>query len=197
MKNKHSYLKRLPPEYYRGLATVHWSMTIDERKTGWLDGVFHARLREILTHAAFRYGFACPIYCCMPDHFHLLCMGILPECDQRKAARYFRKHLNALLDPFGFRLQDQGYDRVLRGDEGTRSAIEEVFEYIARNPVRSGIVAEEDVWRYPFTGCLLPGYPELRVGDADFWERAWRILTYVQANGLTLKGSPAAEGAKS
>jgi hypothetical protein len=34
-----SYLKRLPPEYYRGQACVHWSLTIQDRKQGWLKPV--------------------------------------------------------------------------------------------------------------------------------------------------------------
>jgi hypothetical protein len=37
----HDHLRRLPPEYYRGRAYVHWSMTIDERKTGWLISTFY------------------------------------------------------------------------------------------------------------------------------------------------------------
>jgi len=53
-------LKRLPPEYYRGLAWVHWTLTIEERKTGWLDARFLYKFREIVAHAALRYQFACP-----------------------------------------------------------------------------------------------------------------------------------------
>src|SRR5207245_11328722 len=89
--DRHDYLRRLPPEYYRGRAAVHWSMSMEDRKTGWLIPIFYYKFREILTHAAFRYGFCCPIYCCMPDHLHLLWVGILETCDQRVAARYFRK----------------------------------------------------------------------------------------------------------
>ncbi|QEG33506.1 hypothetical protein Pr1d_07700 [Bythopirellula goksoeyrii] len=37
MNNKrHDYLKRLPLEYYRGQAYVHWSLTMEDRRTGWL-----------------------------------------------------------------------------------------------------------------------------------------------------------------
>ena len=75
-KVKKDYLKRLPVEYYRGQAYVHWSMTMEHRKTGWLIPIFYYKFREILTHTMFRYGLCCPIYCCMPDHIHLLWIGI-------------------------------------------------------------------------------------------------------------------------
>ena len=33
---KHDYLRRLPREHYVGQAYVHWSLTMEERSTGWL-----------------------------------------------------------------------------------------------------------------------------------------------------------------
>jgi len=70
---RHDYLRRLPPEHYRGRAYVHWSLTTEDRKTGWLIPVFYYKYREILTHTAFRFGLCSPIYCCMPDTF--TCFG--------------------------------------------------------------------------------------------------------------------------
>src|SRR4029077_8496186 len=104
------YLRRLPPEHYRRDAYVHWSMTIEDRKTGWLVPIFYYKFRELLTHTAFRYGFACPIYCLMPDHMHFLWVGFVVACDQRLAARCFRKNVNPVLEKLGVRLQLQGYD---------------------------------------------------------------------------------------
>ncbi len=63
----HNYLKRLPPEYYRGQAYVHWSLTIEDRATGWLISILYYKYRELLAHTMFRFGLCCPIYCCMPD----------------------------------------------------------------------------------------------------------------------------------
>jgi len=37
-------------ETYRGFASVHWTMTVDHRRTGWLDERFHLQLRELLLH---------------------------------------------------------------------------------------------------------------------------------------------------
>jgi REP element-mobilizing transposase RayT len=181
---RHDYLRRLPAEYYRGQAFVHWSLTIDQRKTGWLLPEFHGKFREILTHAGFRYGFCTPIYCCMPDHFHMLWTGILDRCDQRTAMRFFRRHLNSNLEVFGATLQLQGYDHVLREEERDRTAFETIADYIARNPERQRIVPADGFAEYPFTGCLMPGYPELRPFQAGYWQRFWRTYSYLRKNGM-------------
>jgi putative transposase len=178
------YLKRLPAASYRRQAYVHWSMTIQHRKTGWLVPIFYYKFREILTHTAFRYGLCCPIYCCMPDHLHLLWIGISDGCDQRLAARYFRKHLNPILEKLGAAFQRQPYDHVLREEERERSAFETVVEYIARNPERAGLVRQDGFREYPYTDCLVPGYPELRIWQADYWERFWRIYLHLREQGL-------------
>src|SRR5947209_2688903 len=159
-RGDHDYLRRLPPEYYRGQAYVHWSMTMADRKTGWLVPIFYYKIREILTHTLFRYGLCCPIYCCMPDHIHLLWIGVLESSDQLLAARFFRKHLNEVLAHFRVRSQDECYDHILREQEIERSAFEEIFAYIARNPELAGFVKQDGFREYPFTGCLMPGYPD-------------------------------------
>ena len=96
-----SYLKRLEPENYRGQAYVHWSLTIKDRKQGWLQPIVLYKFRELLTHTMFRYGLCCPIFVLMPDHFHMMWVGILDEADQLPAMKHFRGRLNdtlAMLD---------------------------------------------------------------------------------------------------
>ncbi len=51
----HGCLRRLAAANYRGTAAVHWSMTIDGRRTGWLDAADHAAVRELLLHTLARY----------------------------------------------------------------------------------------------------------------------------------------------
>ena len=84
--NKRDHLRRLEPENYRGDAVVHWTLTTRERRTGWLDVRFYYRFRELLTHSAFRYGFVCPIFCLMPDHIHMVWMGLFEQSDQLYAS---------------------------------------------------------------------------------------------------------------
>jgi REP element-mobilizing transposase RayT len=185
---RNDYLKRLPPGYYRGQAYIHWSMTMEGRKTGWLVPDFHSAFREVLTHTTFRYGLCCPIYCLMPDHMHLLWVGVADGCDQRTGLRYLRRHLNPLLEVRGARFQQQPYDHVLREEERERAAFESVVEYIALNPERAGLVGEGRHRDYPYTSCLVPGYPELRLWQSDYWERFWRVYSYMREHGMTVAG---------
>jgi putative transposase len=183
-QNRHDYLKRLPPEYYRGQAYVHWSLTMEDRNVGWLLPIFYYKYREILTHTSFRFGLCCPMYCCMPDHIHLLWMGILQSCDQRTAMRYFRRQLNPILETLNARLQLQPYDHVLREEERERDAFEEVAEYIARNPERAGLVPHDGFADYGYTGCVVPGYPELKPFENGYWDRFWRVYSHLAKKGF-------------
>ena len=104
--NKRNHLIRLPAEAYRGDTAVHWSLTMKGRRQGWLNPIFLYRFRELLTHTAFRYGIVCPIYCLMPDHFHMVWMGLFKESDQLLGMKHFRKTLNESLQRVDFKLQD-------------------------------------------------------------------------------------------
>ena len=184
-RGDHDYLKRLPPEYYRGQAYVHWSMTMHDRATGWLIPTFYDKFRELLTHTMFRYGICCPIYCCMPDHLHLLWIGILDGSDQRTAIKFFRGQLNPVLEKLGVRLQKQPHDHVLTEDERERMVFENVAEYIARNPERANLVRPDEFAKYKFTGCLVPGYPDLTPFQENYWDLFWRIYSRLRTDGLT------------
>ena len=174
---KHDYLRRLPPGAYRGLASVHWAMTMDTRATGWLTPLFSQSFREILTHSCARYDTLCPVYCLMPDHLHLLLHGWRVTSDQRLLIAHLRKHLNARL-PRGFELQKQPYDHVLRAEEKGTDAFRGVAFYIMSNPVRANLVREPE--EYEHTGTIIPGYPELCCKKADFWPRYWRVREYLR-----------------
>ena len=183
-ENRADHLRRLPPEYYQGQAYVHWTMTIENRATGWLIPIVYYKFREILTHTMFRNGLACPIYCCMPDHLHLLWIGLTDNSDQLIAAKFFRKHFNAVLEKLKFQFQSQPYDHVLREKELEKSAFEDTAKYIAENPERNNLVGESLYQDYKYTDCLFPGYPDLHFVQTDFWERFWRIHSFMQKHGL-------------
>lgn len=178
----HDYLRRLPAEHYKGQAYVHWSLTIQGRRQGWLRPIFYYKFRELLTHTSFRYGLTCPIFCCMPDHLHVLLIGIADDADQRIAMRYLRRRLNETLRAIGYTLQSQGFDHVLTDDERREKAFEAVVEYIARNPERAGLVEADRFGQYPYTNCLVPGYPELSPFTDDYWPRFWRTHRYLREN---------------
>ncbi len=173
-------LQRLPPEHYRGFSWVHWTITIEDRKRGWLDARFYFKFRELLTHVTFRNRIACPIFCLMPDHVHMLWSGLTESSDQLLAMKHLRTETNDCLKRIGFELQRQSYDQVLKEEELGRDAIESLVDYIARNPERQGIVAHDEFASYPYTSCLMPGYPQLRPFAPDSWDRLWRTLAYLK-----------------
>lgn len=182
---EHSRLRRLAPEWYAGFAFVHWSMTVRDRKTGWLDQAFHQRFREILLHAGAKYAVACPVYCLMPNHMHLLLVGWDARADQLEMTRFFRNQANSEMSLCGdgYALQDQAYDNVLKERDREQDAVRRTAYYIAENPVRSGLAAAAE--SYPFTGCMVPGYPELdrlfwSDGGDEYWMRFWRIFASKQ-----------------
>jgi hypothetical protein len=123
----------------------------------------------------------------MPDHIHLLWIGILDSCDQRTAMQYFRRRANESLQKVGYRFQKQPYDHVLKEEDRDREAFENVAEYIARNPERAQLVPADGFAQYKYTGCLVPGYPELKPFEPDYWDRFWRTLSYLLRTELFRK----------
>jgi hypothetical protein len=79
----------------------------------------------------------------MPDHIHLLWVGILDARDQRKEAKFFRSQLNPILAELEARFQQQPDDYALREAERERSAFEDVVEYTASNPERARLVSPD------------------------------------------------------
>ncbi len=169
--NRSFYLPRLPREYYQADAVVHWTMPIALRGTGWLNDTFHAHFREVMLHAAAREGFFCPTYCLMPDHIHLVWMGLRRETDQRNGMKFLREHLAPKLRPYRF--QHQAHDHVLRAEQRKRNAFAKVCFYIMDNARKEGLVAHPKEWK--FCGAVIPGYPAMHPLEADFWPTFWKL----------------------
>jgi hypothetical protein len=170
------YLPRLPPEFYRGNAYVLWTPTVENRATGWLTPGFHSAWKFMLLHAGSRFDLLCPTYVLMPDHAHLIWIGLDARgSDQRLAMEFLRKHTRAHLAPADW--QHQAHDHVLREEERARGAFQATAAYVLDNPVRAGLVVRREDW--PYLGCSVPGYPELDPRMADYWERFWRCHNYL------------------
>jgi len=175
----HGHLHRLPPDSYSGTAIVHWTLTVQNRGTGWLNTRFTTRFRWLLLHACARYAVACPVHCLMPDHAHLLLHGFNAGSDQLRCLRFLRRHSNALLAETGHCWQRQAYDHVLQPEERDRYAFEKLVGYLRENPVRAGLVDQAEKWVH--TGSVIPGYPELGLWLPDYWERYWRVWKAMDA----------------
>ncbi len=175
-RNRPFYLPRLSREHYQGDAVVFWTLTVFDKAQGWLTAAFHQRFRELMLHAAAREGLLCPIYCLMPDHLHLVWMGLRLDTDQLNGTAFLRTYLEPELAPARFQPQPQ--DEVLREEQRKRNAFAKVCFYIAANPVRAELVTESEAWR--FSGCIVPGYPKLNPAEGDFWPKFWRIYGRVR-----------------
>jgi len=170
-KPRPHHLPRLDPKFYRGDAAVHWTLTVFDRGTGWLNPSFHSTIRELLLHVAAREGLFCPAYCLMPDHIHLLWLGLRRDTDQRNGMSFLRTHLEPRLSPHKF--QSQAHDHVLRDEERKQGAFAKICFYILANPVRGGLIQETEIW--PYAGAVIPGYPTLHPLRDDFWPVFWKL----------------------
>jgi putative transposase len=173
--DKHS-LPRLEAEFYKAFAFIFWTHTTEGRTTGWLSDTSHRQFRELLLHASARHHLFCPVYTLMPDHLHLVWIGVHPNSDQKQATRFLRKHMTPLFH--AAKLQRQPHDHVLREEDREHNAFQSTCYYIQENPVRKELVT---TWTdYPYTGCMIPGYPELDIRASDYWVRFWRAYEYVR-----------------
>jgi putative transposase len=171
--NRAFCLPRLPREYYQADAVVHWTLTVFDRAQGWLTRAVHQQFRELMFHVAAREGLVSPIYCLMPDHLHLLWMGLRRETDQLNGMAFLRTYLEPALKPAKF--QPQAHDHVLREEDRRRNAFAKTCFYIAANPARAELIKANEVW--PYGGCIVPGYPKLNPASKDFWPQFWKIYT--------------------
>jgi REP element-mobilizing transposase RayT len=169
--NRSFYLPRLPRPYYQGDAVIHWTLTIEHRKQGWLSAALESRFRELMLHTAAREGLICPIYCLMPDHLHLVWMGLRLDTDQMNGMAFLRTYLEPALRNAKF--QGQAQDRVLREQQRKRGAFAKVCFYDAANPVREQLVERAEDW--PHTNSVIPGYPKLHPLEGGFWQKFWQL----------------------
>src|ERR1035441_5532352 len=165
------YLPRLRREFYQADAVVFWTLPVAHRARGWLSECFHAAFREMMLHTAAREGLLCPAYCLMPDHLHLVWMGLRRDCDQRNGMKFLRARLGPCLKPARF--QHQPHDHVLKPEERQRQAFTlACADYVLLNPLKAGLVKAPEDW--PYLGAVVPGYPQLNPFDGDYWPGFWK-----------------------
>lgn len=124
-----------------------------------------------MLHVAAREGLFCPAYCLMPDHMHMVWMGLRLDTDQINGMSFFRTYLEPALAPAKF--QSQAYDSVLRQTEREHDAFARVCSYILNNPVKAELVVGREEWN--FCGAVVPGYPTLHPLKPDFWNKFWKL----------------------
>ncbi|HEX4264667.1 MAG TPA: hypothetical protein VH597_10035 [Verrucomicrobiae bacterium] len=131
------------------------------------------QFREFMLHAAAREGLFCPTYCLMPDHMHLVWMGLRLNSDQRNGMAFLRTHLTRSLSPQKF--QHQPHDHVLKQTERRHDAFIRACNYILQNPLQAELVKHPKEW--PFSGAVISGFPTLNPLEDDFWPKFWKIYS--------------------
>ena len=175
------YLPRLKREFYQADAVIFWTMPIAHRQQGWLTDSFHAAFREMLLHTAAREGLFCPAYCLMPDHLHLVWMGLRLDSDQRNGMAFLRTHLEPKLAPQNF--QHQAHDHVLSAKERQRQAFSVACaDYVLLNPLKGGLIKAPETW--PYLDAMIPGYPRVNPFEADYWPWFWKHYCAVREPGI-------------
>ena len=184
------YLPRLLRDFYQADAVVFWTMPVAHRQQGWLNDSFHATFREMLLHAAAREGLLCPAYCLMPDHIHLVWMGLRRETDQRNGIKFLRAQLGSFLKPAKF--QHQAHDHVLTTKERQRHAFSlACADYVLLNPLKAGLVKAPGAW--PYVGAVIPGYPRVNVFEDGHWPWFWKHYFAAREPGMEKRILPPRE----
>ncbi|MBN9691986.1 MAG: hypothetical protein J0M24_17220 [Verrucomicrobia bacterium] len=181
------YLPRLRREFYQDDAVIFWTLPIARRGQGWLTDSVHGSFRELMLHASARQGLICPAYCLMPDHAHLVWMGLRTQTDQREAMTWLRTRMAPLLEPHHW--QHQAHDHVLTEKERRRGPfMDACSEYILLNPWRAGLAQTPHEWRY--VGAVIPGYFNVDPFGPSYWPWFWERYVALREDGLGKRKLP-------
>ncbi|SRR6266704_4720252 len=139
---------RLPRECYRGRVSAAFTLCLMERRPFFTEPSLVGVFVDFLKEGAEKHLFVA-IYCFMPDHAHLVCIGRNDNTDLLRGVEHFKQasgYWLAKQHP-NTKWQKSFHDRVIRTPElGTK------VRYVLNNPVRRGLVTD---WRqYPFTAAV-------------------------------------------
>jgi putative transposase len=152
---------RLPPERYVGRIAVAFTACLRNRRCYFVDEASVAVHRQILqaeVEAAHCVAYA---YCFMPDHFHLVLLGLRQDSAPLLAMTRFKQKSGFRLRDCDVAWQPSFYDHILRpGADTVRQAL-----YVLNNPVRAGLAANMSA--YPFSGLIGISMSDLLVSVID------------------------------
>lgn len=102
-----------------------------------------------LERAGCAFNCTVQIYCFMPDHLHVLLVGMEDDSDMLAAMTRFKLLSGLWFDRKKLPGWQGGFhDHIVKGSRDWQNHA----WYIAQNPVRAGLVAEP--LAYPFTGAI-------------------------------------------
>ncbi|MBN1492634.1 MAG: transposase [Candidatus Omnitrophica bacterium] len=141
---------RLQTEYYMGQTTVAFTACLDHNRYPVVDDKIVRMAIDILTHAVTKNHCIVPCYCFMPDHLHVIIMGINEKACVWQALVEFKQKTGYWMSKNrpDISWQKDFFDHVIRPEEDLGTQV----RYILDNPVRKRLV---ETWReYPYSGAI-------------------------------------------
>ena len=130
---------RLPRDPYRGRVSGSFTLCIRDRRTLFVNACIVRAFADILQEVAENRIFNV-VFCFMPDHAHLIFLGISDDSDLILGLEEFKQETGHWLGANypGFTWQKSFYDRIIRNTEELAATV----RYVLANPVRAGLVPE-------------------------------------------------------
>ncbi len=127
-------LPRLPGFDYRGKYTYFFTTCVNQRRELLDDPANAQPVIDQFLIVARQFDFEAIAYCAMPDHFHALVRGLVPDADFRAFMKAWKQKSGyQWKQRHGERLWQAGYhEHVLRTNESPAVFV----RYIVENPTR-------------------------------------------------------------
>lgn len=160
---------RLDQRRYVGQASYFVTMCCSRRRPIFADCAHAARLVEIVQKHSSTHRFAVHAYCVMPDHLHLLLIGLEPTSDLRAFVKNIKQTSSAEFQKNSHEVlwQKKFYDRILRKTD----SFDAVAGYIWMNPVRAGLCA--DARDYCYSGSFVTNWKKA-MRPLESWVPEWK-----------------------
>jgi putative transposase len=136
---------RLGPDAYVGPQAYFVTLGTFRRAKSFIDSTLVVLLVDLLRESCSVASFEVYAYCFMPDHLHLVLLGINESSALSPLVRTFKGKASAAARSIGVReLWQKGFfDHMLRNGE----SIDAAANYVFMNPVRAGLVRQAHEWR--------------------------------------------------
>jgi putative transposase len=163
-------------------------------RTFFEDGDYQLYL-DLLADAAARAHIAIWSYCLMPNHVHIIAVPS-DEGGLRRTFRHVHRHytgyINARLRVTGHLWQGR-FSSVAMDEAHLLAA----FRYVALNPVRAGLVARAQDWRWSSVAALLTGEDDAVAKVAPVLDRVSDVAAFLGAQWDEAMGYAALRKAES
>ena len=153
---------RLPPNSYRGLLVVAFTINVADHVRSFNDRVCVAVASCALAEAFVNHGGHVGVYVFMPEHVHLMVSGKDERSDLLGMIKDFKQKTAVRLHKAGqpFEWQKDFYDHIVRSNEDYGAQV----RYLLRNPVRRGLCVRWQDW--PQKGVLGQTWEQLTLAIA-------------------------------